>query len=98
MDIKRIGQYMQPVTPAPRQQPASGVTGPAAQPVAPQVTPKAPAQAQPAAPRVQARDLLSEDERSYLEMLFPGATAIDTYGGKGKTPAPPTGSIVDRKG
>ncbi|HUI10228.1 MAG TPA: hypothetical protein VL221_07860 [Bacteroidota bacterium] len=46
----------------------------------------------------QARDLLSDDERSYLEMLFPGATAVDTYGGKGTAPSPPTGSIVDRKG
>ena len=103
MDITRIGQYTQPLTQTPRQQPATGT------PVALQVQPKAttaPASQAPAtqpkagtqAPAVQARDLLSEDERSYLEMLFPGATAIDTYGGKGKTPAPPTGSIVDRKG
>jgi len=51
----------------------------------------------PSAPRVQGRDLLTDEERGYLEMLFPGATAADTYGGKGNTPAP-TGSIVDRKG
>ena len=98
MDIKRIGQYTQPVTGTPRQQPASGVPGSAAPPVTPNAPPQAPATRPTAEPRVQARDLLSEDERSYLEMLFPGATAIDTYGGKGKTPAPPTGSIVDRKG
>ena len=85
MDNKGIGRYTQPLTQGAAPQRAPGAPAPAA----PQVA--------PSAPRVQGRDLLTDEERGYLEMLFPGATAADTYGGKGNTPAP-TGSIVDRKG
>ena len=96
MELRGIGQYTQSVAQNTRPQQA-----PAAADAAPQ-TQAAPA-ALPGVTRapggnVQARDLLTDEERGYLEMLFPGATAVDTYGGKGKSPAPPTGSIVDRKG
>jgi len=89
MDIKGIGQYTQPLTSPVKQQPAPEAGVPAA--------PQAQAPCPPSPARVQARDLLSDEERSYMEMLFPGATAAETYGGKGTNTAP-TGSIVDRKG
>jgi len=92
MDIKGIGQYTQPLSQPVRQQPASGAPAQAQPAAAP------PRSAPPSGTRVQGRDLLNDEERSYLEMLFPGSTAAEAYGGKGKSPAPATGSIVDRKG
>jgi len=99
MDITGIGQYANPLGAPARSAQAAGAPAAATQNVAPQAPPAPPkAGVQVAHSAPQARDLLSDDERSYLEMLFPGATAVDTYGGKGTAPSPPTGSIVDRKG
>ena len=106
MELRGIGQYTQSIAQNAKPRPGEGAAAaqaPASSqaPGAPQgtpVAPQAPRGATLSGGRVQARDLLTDEERGYLEMLFPGSTAVDTYGGKGKTPAPPTGSIVDRKG
>lgn len=101
MEIKGVGAYTPPVKPSGKTQVPAEPAGPAAQ--------DAPGAARPvgadrpaARPRVQAKDLLSEDEQRYLETLFPGATgsasAADTYAGKGRPGAVTPGTLVDRKG
>jgi len=101
MEIKGVGAFTHSVKPSGKQQSPSGAAEPAA---------KGSAGAQGAvsggAPawrlRVQAKDLLSEEEQRYLESLFPGATggsgAGETYAGKGRPGAVPPGTLVDRKG
>ena len=101
MEIKGIGAYAPAVKPAGKPQVPDGQAGPAAQ-GAPGAARPAPAGDGPPRVRVQAKDLLSEEEQRYMETLFPGSTgsagAPDTYAGKGR-PGPATpGTLVDRKG
>ncbi|HTR99667.1 MAG TPA: hypothetical protein VML00_07950 [Bacteroidota bacterium] len=101
MDIRGIGQYTQSIAKGAKPQPAAGAAAHVVPHTAPAATPAGPQSLRGgvlSGGGVQARDLLTDEERGYLEMLFPGSTAADTYGGKGTSPAPPTGSIVDRKG
>ncbi len=101
MEIKGVGAYPSPVKPAGKTQSPAAAEGPAAQGGLPDqgaVVGGVPR----ARTRVQATDVLSEDEKRYLESLFPGAlgggTAGDAYPGKGKLASVPPGTIVDRKG
>ena len=101
MEIKGVGAYTPSVTPSGKSQlpaqpaePAAGGTAAVRSPARGGV---------PAGrPRVQAKDLLTEDEQRYMETLFPGATggssASETYAGKGRSGAVPPGTFVDRKG
>ena len=100
MEIKGVSVYTQAVAPSVKPQ-APPEPGTQAAKETPRVQPPVSGGGPAARPRVQARDLLSEDERRYLESLFPGATeeaSGDAYAGQGRLGAVPTGSIVDRKG
>ena len=98
MEIKGVGAFTPSVMPSGKTQVPAETAAQGAPSAARPVRAEGPA---PRA-RVQAKDLLSEDEQRYLEKLFPGATgsagAAETYAGKGRSGAVTPGSLVDRKG
>ena len=101
MEIKGIGPFAAPLKPSgkPQASPASPDPAPRGDaPVRGTVSGGAPERQT----GVQAKDLLSEAEKRYLESLFPGATgagnAVESYAGKGRAGAVPPGTLVDRKG
>jgi hypothetical protein len=101
MDIKGIGAFTPSVKTSGKPQ-APAAAGQAEPQVAPASGSPARAEGSAGRRRVQAKDLLSEDEQRYLEKLFPGATgpaaAAETYAGSGRQGVVTPGTLVDRRG
>jgi len=101
MEIKGVGTFAQSVKPSGKPQAPPTVDGSAGKGDLRIQSPSG-RPAPDARPRVRAKDLLTEDEQRYLESLFPGATSAtgtgESYAGKGRPGAVPTGALVDRKG